>query len=397
MARQKRSIQEYIYITISLLAGAFLGLSIAMLFFGGIVMPEQYSALPGWANLLIFLSVYFLAVAAHETGHFIGFVINGIEMRALFITSFLFIKDSGRWKLKFRPNNITLLGGIAIPDLKTVKDREDFERQRKAYAQAILAGPIASVLLCLMILLLSVPLILLLHDRYVLSAFFIASLSITVITIFLLVTCIVKTETVIGDFPAYRLCRDNPSFVAMQLYQYAIFSSDPDRVRRENIYLKDLILDDLKRKHQKRDFSIFTLNAVDIFLAEYLVGITGELPDVTEEFIRSLLLSPVVRGKISASEVGTILWFHIVRLLNQREETRESALEEYQFLAENINLKNPVNQYLKKQAEHFLGLADHSAFLRDKRNIRVSSVHGIWKNFEGYYVDELRLNKMDPK
>ena len=342
--------------------------------------------------LLIVVLVYFLAVAVHEAGHFSGFEKNGIRMRAIFVTVFLLIRESDGWKLKVRPNSVTLLGGVAIPDLPVVKDRKHFERLQRVYAKAILDGPIASVLFCFAVLLLTVPLFFLPADGTVQRILSAVILSVIVITVFLLVGCMMKTETVIGDFPAYRLCKNDPSFVAMQLYQYAAFSSDPDHVRRENRFLKGLMLEALKAEYRQRDFRVFTLNTIDIFIMEYLTGVSKELPEVVWKYIRTLLLSPVVRRKIPHSEVATVLWFHMIRLLSLREKTWENALEEYRFLMDNINGNDPVNRYLTRQIEQVLGLADQSEFLKEKKNIRVSSVHGLWRNFEGYYMDEIKLN-----
>ena len=342
--------------------------------------------------LPIVVLVYFLAVAVHEAGHFSGFEKNGIRMRAIFVTVFLLIRESDGWKLKVRPNSVTLLGGVAIPDLPVVKDREHFKRLQRAYARAVLDGPIASVLFCFAVLLLTMPFFFLSTDGMVRRILSVVAFSVIAITVLLLIGCMMKTETVIGDFPAYRLCKSDSSFVAMQLYQYAAFSSDPELVRRKNRFLKELMLEDLKTKYRQRNFRVFTLNTIDIFVMEYLTGVSEELPETVREYVRTLLLSPVVRKKIPHSEVGIALWFHMIRLLSLRQKTWENALEEYRFLMDNINGSDPVNRYLTRQIEHVLGLADHSEFLKEKKNIRVSSVHGLWRNFEGYYMDEIKLN-----
>lgn len=379
---------------IKLLCGFGFGGLIGMIASGGFKLPVEYTALPVYVNIAIIIFTYLFAVSAHELGHFISFIKNGIKMRALVVSIFLFIKENGRWRFKFGPNKITLIGGIAVPDLGVVKNEADFRRLQIAYSKAIIAGPLTSITLWIVVCIIIVPIILTVANIYLKSMLFTFLVSLTLTTIFLIVTSFFKSEIAVGDFPAYTLTKNDSFFTAMQLYQYAFLSSDPESTRRENKYLKDMICEGLSKKLNIQDVNIYTLNIIDTLLVEYLAGVSDKLPQTVSKYIAFLLDNPHLLKSIKESEITLLLRFHIIRLLYTNEDTKQKAKELFYELKGEIKRVTPVSNYLIKQAEHFLGLADHSEYLKNKNNIRVSAAHGLWKNFDGYLIDEIKLNKM---
>ncbi|HHY82929.1 MAG TPA: hypothetical protein GX505_09675 [Clostridiales bacterium] len=357
------------------------------------VLSGGYKALPATAYILLLPAAYFMSVFVHELGHFISFIKNGIKVRALFLSIFLFNREENNWRLKICPNSVTLLGGAAIPDVSAVKDKEEFEHLRSAYARVIAAGPTAAIAFYIIVQLVAFPIFLQQENVFLQLFFSVISLYMSVITVFLLLISMADAETIIGDIPALHLCQANPSFAAMQMYQYSALSSNPDEVRRNSHYLREMILKDIEKMLYRKDIGVVALNSLDIFIMEYLTGDSDNIPQVIMDYISMLMYSPAMRKKIPHSEVGTYLWFHVVILLSSMEASREKALEEYDFLVNNIDLKDPMNSYLMRQAQHALGLADHSDYLSNRSNIRASSAHGMWKYFEGYYSQEIKLNR----
>jgi len=356
------------------------------------ILSDGYK-LPVSAYFLILPAEYFMSVFIHEMGHFLTFSRNGLKVRALFLSALMFIRENNTWKVKFCPNSITLLGGAVIPDVSVVKSQEEFDKIRMAYARAIAAGPDATVAFYVIAQLIAFPFILQQANEVLQLLFCFVSLFMALVTIFLLFISLFHTETVISDIHAAYLCQTNPSFVAMQIYQYSVFSSNSEVVRRESQFLRDIILDSIEKKLYSKDIGIIELSILNIFIMEYLTGDSDHLPKSVLDFITRLMYTPSIRKKIHHSEVGTYLWFHIVILLGLMDNTRDKALEEYDFLVNNINTKDMVNWYLMHQARHALGLADHSAFLSNRSNICASSLHGMWKYFDGYYTQEIKLNK----
>lgn len=344
--------------------------------------------------MLIFFLTYLFALVVHELGHFMSFVVDGVKMRALFLTVLLFIKENDRWTLKFRPNKLTAIGGMAVPDLDVIQDAADFSRLQKVYAKAIIAGPAASITLWLISIIVIVAFVVGVAGDRDIAGLLIYIGSLTVITLLIVVSSLFQSEALVGDFPAYKLCKEDRFFAAMQLYQYAMLSSNPTQVRKNNIYLKHIILEELDKKLKQRDTHVFTLNMVDALLVEYLAGESEELPPVISAYVAFLLQYPQRLDRLSNSEIALLLRFHIIRLLFTEEDTKEQARGLFKKLRSELDPLNPIKEYLIKQAEHMLGLVDHRQYLQNKENIRVSIAHDILKNFPGYFIDEVKLNEI---
>ncbi|WP_026477860.1 M50 family metallopeptidase [Alkaliphilus transvaalensis] len=390
----KSNASKLLWLIIYMSIGGIMGFLIGKARSSGLELPKEYRALSTWLNILIFIGTYIVTVAFHEMGHFLSFLRNGIKMRALIITIFVFITEQGSWKLKIRPNNVTGTGGIAVPDLEVVKGEDDFSRLQKAYAKAIIAGPIASIIFLFAGILISIPIMLLTTNVYLKSFLLTFVISLIIITFVLLASSFINNEIAIGDFPAYKLAKKDTYFIAIQLYQYALFSSYPDEVRKENTYLRNVLLRELEKKLADLDTHVFTLSIIDAFLVEYLSDLVNELPCIVIDYIEFLQESPEAINKILTSENALILWFHIIRFNHLNESTQDKANALYSRIKELKKLKSPVELYLAKQTDHLLGIKDNSQYLLNKNNIRISSAHGLWKNFEGYFLDEIRLNEM---
>ncbi|MFP4661102.1 MAG: M50 family metallopeptidase [Halanaerobiales bacterium] len=356
-------------------------------------IPAEYTALPFYIEIMIFIFTYIIAVLAHELGHFFVFIRNGIKMRALFVTLFIFKKEDEKWKFRINPNSITASGGIAIPDLEVVEDSDEFKRLQKAYAKVMLAGPLTSIFFCIVVLLITVPIFLTISSVIIKSVLFMFSASIVVITLFIIISSLLKTEMVVGDFPAYKIAKNDNFLVAMQLYQYAMFSTDYEDVRRNNDYLRSLIVEGLYEKLEKEDIHVYTMNIIDTLIVEYLSGVIDSLPEAVDEYVDFLIDNNEAFEVVKTSEYARILWFHIIRLLYEKRDQKEKAVELFYRIKGMIDEKSSINKYLTKQAEHLLGIDDNSDFLKDKKNINLSSADSLYKNFEGYYSDEIKLNK----
>lgn len=362
-----------------------------------IEFPAEYMAFPFYVNLLIVVCTYFMAVAFHEFGHAYSFSKNGVKIRAVIVMFLFFIKENGRWKVKFRPNKLTAIGGIAIPDIRAIKDQADLEETQRAYAKAIIAGPISSIILWAGVTVLSVLIFFTATNSVILSTTFTVMVSLTIITLFLLGTSFIKNEYAVGDFPAYKLAKNDRFFIAMQLYQYALFSTEHERVRNESYYLRNVLLDELEIKLQERNNHIYTLGLVDHFIIEHLTGRIEQMPSVIVDYVDYLQEDEERLANIKANDFGLSIYFHILRYMYTKEETKLKALDLYDDLKRKLKPNTPMRKYLLKQADHAFGFADHTEFLHNKENICISPAHDIWKNFDGYFVDELKLNQLDVK
>lgn len=355
-------------------------------------IPEGFVKLPFYINILIFIFTFFLAVTLHEFGHALSFISNGIKMRAIFFTIFALIKEDNKWKFKL--TSMKTVGGIAIPDIISVKDEKDFQSKQKAFAKAVIMGPISSLIVWIVLTFISIVMIKFTSSIYIRSGLVSFILSLSGITIFLLATSFIKKDLVIGDFPAYKIIKSDRFFCGIQFYGYGYLSSQPEKSRDENTYLREYILEELEEKYKNKDSHWFTLSIIDTIIVEYLAGYLEELPMIIDNYVSFILENPNILSKIRSSVMLEILYFHIIMLLHRDESTREKSFELYKNLKDTIEPNTPKRKYLFKQIEQSLGIRDNKDYLMDRQNIITSDVHQIYKYFHGYYMDEIKINEM---
>lgn len=349
---------------------------------------EGFIKLPSYINVVIFILTFILAVTLHEFGHAFSFIRNGIKMRAIIFTIFILIKEDGKWKFRIIGNKS--LGGIAIPEIEGIKDEEDFILKQKGFANALIAGPKTSFIACVVLTAVGLLIIKLTTNIYIRSGLLLFIISLGVITFTILATSFMKNDMVVGDFPAYKMAKKDTYFTAIQLYNYGYFSSQPENSRNENIYLRELILKELTEKYKKQDTHWYTISMIDTIIVEYLAGFLEELPVVAKDYINFILETPELLSEIRTTGTKEILYFHLIILLHKNEETRQQSFKLYEELTDTIKPDTPKRKYLFRQIEHILGIADNKDYLMDKKNIVTSDMHFIYKNFHGFYMDEIK-------
>ncbi len=390
---QKLTTKNIVLILIFVIGGFLTGLYLAeplsrfLKLLGAYMLPSK------GANILIFIVTYLITICIHELGHAIVYLREGFGMRALFLAIFLFIKEEKGWKFKVALDAPTLVGGLALPDIRPVKNMQELKAKQIGYAKVLLAGPLASLFFFLLVATLFIPLIVYLENVYWRGGLFTFLLANGLYTLFIIVSSFYRSEQVLGDFSAYKTCKNNTFFVAMHIYQSLIFSTRPHEGWQEAGFLREYLYEQLTKKLQAKDSHFFTLDILDTFLMEYLSGKTDELPQGLADYLDFLIDSPVVLAKAAKQENAMRLCFHIILYLSFQTEHREKAKLLFEKLQEKINFKLPTAKYLQKQAEQALGLVDNREFLSQKKNIYLSQMQGIYRHFPAYFEADIKLNE----
>lgn len=219
----KKEFKVFRDLGLSGLVGFFLGF---LIFFikDHMNMLGGFDKLPFYINGLIFIFTFVLTVSLHEFGHALGFIRYGLKMRAVFFTIFALIKEDNKWSFKL--TSMKNLGGIAIPDIIWIEDEEDFRTKQRALAKAIIMGPITSVMVWLILTLASLLIISLTSNIYVKSALLTFIIFLGIDTLFIIGASFLKQESVIGDFPAYTIVKNDrffvgPNSIVMDTYHHS--------------------------------------------------------------------------------------------------------------------------------------------------------------------------------
>lgn len=376
--KKKNNVLHFI---LYIVAGAIIGVIFRKI---GIRVEDFKHALIG---MLIFIATFFLSVLFHELSHAIAFIFNGLKIRMIQVSVFCIIKTNGKYRMRFNLNSVTGLGGIVIPEVSVIKDQKEYNALKSAYSKSLISAPIVTLLLAVAGLVLGIISIFLKHDfnTYLKISFW----CFAAINILLTFSSCINTNTVIGDFPAYSLCRKDSFFLAVQLWQYRCFNENYLDIRYEKDYVYDLIVNDINI--ERMDF--ITVSIIDSLLVSYLINRNIEMASTVKEYIDNIIKDSVRLETIieenDLNEPYYVLAFHIVFYLYDIDKERGRELFDRLI---RIVPDNTVIHYLIKQCEHKYAIADNSAFLSKKSNINPSSTISLFQCFKIIYDDEETLN-----
>lgn len=307
-------------------------------------------------------------------------------MRALLIIIFMWNKVDSRWRIHVRPKWFLLGGGFAVPDIEAIRTQEELDTLRCKFARALIAAPIASLILGMILVGVGISLMLMGTNKLPSFGFFLAIYSIILTTLYLLVS-LIDAGSLVGDFPAYKKMKKNDFFAYSEIYHYFSMASNPTQKRHESDFLKDKLDTYIKNL----DRSLATLNLISEFLMDAIVY-QIPLGHHTKSYVDYHIKFPQVLLNKRQDESAFALVIHLCYYLYSiRRE--EEAVSLFERLKANATNPNAVEEYYFKQAEHLLKIADHLDFLTQREHIKTTQLYWLMDKFEGYYIDEELLNK----
>ncbi|MCR2044601.1 site-2 protease family protein [Anaerosalibacter massiliensis] len=373
---------------LKIIGSAFLG---AVGGFGFMMLIDNISKdmnLNVFPILAIIILTFYISIALHELGHFFAFIFNKIQMRMLNISIFSFIFDGEKWRLKLNRNNIGV-GGIAIPNLTVVSNEKEFKETQEGYANAILAAPIVTLFLALVGILVIFIGFLKYNKNH--PYLLITGGTLLLINILLFFSCFIKSENAYGDLRAYSFYKNDDFFAALMIYQYSMFSIDYKNTRVNNRCLREILLKSFEKRANDKKTDLFTISCATTFIDEYLIGIMDELPKSIIDYIHYYYENKNQIIKEQKTEQHRLLLLHIAYYF-EKEGEHKKAVDIYDNYIKTLS-KSPVFDYWKIQGEQIIFKKDRSKYLLNKKNIKPNSTYSLFKQFDGFYHDELILNQ----
>lgn len=342
------------------------------------LLPSK--ALPSIFIVSMLILICFLSLTVHELGHFLVFKYKKVSVRMLNVSFISFIFNGSKWEVALDLNGGGI-GGIVVPNLTSVSNDDEFEQMQKVYTSAILGGPIASLMLMM------IGILLVGRDGY----FAAIGLGLLVMNAIMFLSCFIKMDNVYGDFPAYKAYKHDDFFAALMMYQYAVFAVDYEEVIANNTYLKGRLLEGLIPRISRRQTDIFTVSCVSTFLEEYLTGVVDQLPHSIPDYLDYCYDNYEAIIDENDVEANKELLLYSAYYF-EKEGLSNRAIDIYENFIQQLP-KSEVFDYWKIQSEQIIIGEDHSKYLLDKSNIRPNSNYHIFKKIKGFYHYELLLNK----
>lgn len=336
--------------------------------------------------LYIFLPFifFFIAILIHELSHLISFVINKVRIRAIFVLIFGVYKNKdSKWRFVIVPKNIKMLGGFVVPNFETIGSEEKFETLKHKFSKALLAGPVGSLIYCLIVVIFFLLSWFLTSNSFLIAFSFLNALITIIMTFLVFVSSKLSTDQFYGDFVAYKKFETDKRFVLTQIDQYVMFSlydsTETDKFLFEKI--TNYYLEVNRVQYTIFDYSLLSSHIgynidqdvldlrLDSLIEKYDVTYLSKINGGLE---LSLLICSYYYSKGNVEKAYN-LFFQIKDNDNKHYsiEDKEFVIKEYEHY---LNLANNESYFIenqnivKKNYELFLPIMDIDEIIRKKKH-----------------------------
>ena len=341
--------------------------------------------IPWYIYPLGLIVTFYLTLTIHEFGHLFSFLLQGVKIRALYLTIFVFVKEKKKIRFKVYPKLWVLLGGLVIPDLSKIETKEDYDQTVKIFRNALISAPITTISYMGLSILGFIIAMIFMNPSLGLGVIILHMIYVSLLSILYIYTFKLSTQSLYGDFVAYQKMKDDPMFTFAQISQYTEFSSMESE--KEKRFIFDYATNLLKVAPKMTDLF------VQHILLYYLEGITK----------RDYPTDPVVESKIKQINIHSFIRneqglfaFHEIILHDYKLKKVEEAYDKFEHVKK-INRKkidHKLITYLNYKTEHQINLCDHQSFLENKHNIYIGD-HWIFEPvidpYQAYLEDTNKL------
>lgn len=335
----------------------------------------------------LFVLAMLFSIALHELSHAFYFEINKVPLRFVAIFLFGFYKDNKKWKYIFYPNKITLTGGIAIPDLPAINSESQFKKIRKIYSRALLFAPIISFVEAIVAVVA--------YSTLLFSGISTKNTNVSVFLVFcifvgltIFFSSFLKAENIYGDFPAYKLYKENDKLTFLQFGQYLIFANNWKQKIMDSDWLVDEILQYARKTNDEPGDST-NLGMFDWLIQMEYLGVF-ELDDGINGTLKSMFEEDKILSEYPQSEERDIFYYHMVYKLLKDGQVEKCVLQEIMNRSSKKLLKGmPSNEYYTKLTKHLLYDYGYADWLN--KNMNPSSSFTLLGLFEPVREIERRI------
>lgn len=241
-----------------LLFAFFVGVIYSLLVYQGIWSKwgSGLKTVPFYMYIVWLLLTFYTSLTIHELGHLISFVVQGVKIRALYLTIFIFYKTEKGWRFRVNWKLWVLLGGLVVPDLGVIDRDEAFQKMKKKFSIALITAPIVTIVLWALVFTIFILTLILSSNLAFIGAMTVITLYLTLLTLLYVHTFRLSNPLFYGDFVAYKKMKEDPVFQTAQIAQYTIFSLEPSKETDQYFFYQAEAL--IKKTSMHRNMLIIT-------------------------------------------------------------------------------------------------------------------------------------------
>jgi hypothetical protein len=380
--KMKKVIHYLIFFSVFAIIGGISGVIISKLQIDTLLFSKIHVK----KTLVLFILSILSSVTLHELAHAIYFLLNKVPLRFVAIFIFFFCKTERKWTVRIRFNNITIMGGIAIPNLPSINNEREFDRIRKIYSEALLFAPVISFAEAVIFIILYVVLFLTktVNEYVNLSIFSVFCSFIGIIIVF---SSFIKTENIYGDFWAYKVLKTDDKMASLQLCQYMFFNTDWKMTVSKSTWLIKKLMDYAK------EIKVTTTELIDLKILDWIIqmeylGVVKPDKEILE-ILKEFFLSDNVFSNYPPQEDRDVFYFHMIyKLLGSGVYEKSILQEKMNVVSSKLLAGSPSKEYYTKLTEHLFGYECSEWLLRNKNP---NSTYSLLKEFEAIHEIEEKI------
>gem|GEM_PF-1025398 len=349
--------------------------------FNCILKSESFSMID---YILLFIVICYISITVHEVAHSLAYIFHRMRIRAIYIYPFCFIKNKNNWKTLINFNCVGLMGASVV-DLFEINNDDDFKRVTEAFANSMLCATISGIIMSILGLVLIIIGYVAGENKSLVD---VGGL-LFAINFVLVINCFARSGNVGGDYFAYKYMFKNNEISAQFIFNYIKLSSNYNEIRRNNTYLRKMLIKIFERKVEEDITNIDAISIATGFISDFLAA-KIDLPESIKIYLKDFYRNTDKFSKVKNIEIYKKF---ITRVACYYEFIGKHEIAEKLYNDLIINFpKGEVDNYYKLQAEQIILHKDNYAILSDRKNIKPDTFYTFYRLFDGYISDEVYIN-----
>lgn len=348
------------FILISLIIGFFMAFSVYQGYTEKIASGLRTYSFIG--VLFLFILVFYVTLTLHELGHFLAFYFQGIKLRAIYLTMFVFHKTEKGWRFMIQPRLWVLFGGLVVPDLEPITDEESYRKTVNRFSKALLAAPIVTIAFALSVLMVFIVTLLLPVDPLWMGTMVYVTLFTVLLSALYTYTFFLSNNVFFGDIIAYRKMKEDTLFQLIEINQYMMFSL------HEQSEGEDFLFKKIKQElsETKLTYSVFHGLLINLYIEGVMYG-NQEPVEALDRKIRNRNVRPYLRNEQGIETAHALACYRYF----QKDVAKAYAILDHIRKGTGKHIPDKLKDYLVKRSEHIMHVKDHATYLSDRENVHI--------------------------